>query len=194
VDANLTFRKCWQNKEVVGITTNVNASKRLIVVHLGGSGGFVEGCELVYKAGKATGDYHGQMNSDNCEKRMNEKVIPNLATPSVIVMDNAPYHGKQVDKTPTKSSLKKDTLEYLRRHGVPCEEGMRKSTLFSLVEKIRPKEKVYHIDTLFAAHSHTVIRLPPYMCDLNPIELAWRQIKDYLRSHNTAGDMSLTRL
>jgi hypothetical protein len=32
------------------------------------------------------------------------------------------------------------------------------------------------------------------MCDLNPIELAWRQIKDYVRSHNTTGDMSLTRL
>jgi hypothetical protein len=43
---------------------------------LGGSGGFVEGCELVYKAGKATGDYHGQMNSDNFEKWVNEKVIP----------------------------------------------------------------------------------------------------------------------
>jgi hypothetical protein len=64
VDANLTFRKCWLNKEVVGITTVVNASDRLIVVHLGGSGGFVEGCELVYKAGKAAGYYHGQMNSD----------------------------------------------------------------------------------------------------------------------------------
>jgi hypothetical protein len=120
VDANLTFRKCRQSKEVVGITTNVNAFNRLIFVHLGGSGDFVEGCELVYKAGRETGDYHGQMNSDNFEKWVKEKVIPNLATPSVIVMDNAPYHGKQVDKPPTKSSLKKDMLEYLRRHGVPC--------------------------------------------------------------------------
>jgi hypothetical protein len=77
---------------------------------------------------------------------------------------------------------------------VPCEEGMRKFTLFSLVVTIRPKEKVYHIDTLFAAHGHTVIRLPRYMCDMNHIELAWRQIKDYVISHNTAGDMSLTRL
>jgi transposase len=142
----------------------------------------------VYKAGKATGNYHGQMNSDNFEKWVNGKVIPNLATPSVIVMDNAPYHGKYVDKPPTKSSLKKDMLEYLRRHGVPCEEGMRKFTFFSLVEKIRPKETVYHTDTLFAAHGHTVIWLPPYMCDLNPIELAWRQIKDYVGyvTNNTA--------
>jgi hypothetical protein len=106
VDVNLTFSKCWQNKEVVGITTNVNVSKRLFFVHLGESGGFVEGCELVYKAGKATGDYHRQMNCDNFEKWVNEKVIPNLATPSVIVMDNAPYHRKQDDKPPTKSSLK----------------------------------------------------------------------------------------
>jgi hypothetical protein len=47
---------------------------------------------------------------------------------------------------------------------------MRKFTLFSLVVKIRPKEKVYYIDTLFAAYGHTVIRQPPYMCDLNTIE------------------------
>jgi hypothetical protein len=32
VDANLTYRKCWQNKEFEEITTNVNASNRLIVV------------------------------------------------------------------------------------------------------------------------------------------------------------------
>jgi hypothetical protein len=44
------------------------------------------------------------MNSDNFEKWVNEKVIPNLATPSGIVMDNAPYYGKQVDKPP-KSHL-----------------------------------------------------------------------------------------
>jgi hypothetical protein len=42
VDANLTFRKCWLNKEVVGITTNVNSSNRLIIVHLGGSGGLLK--------------------------------------------------------------------------------------------------------------------------------------------------------
>jgi hypothetical protein len=59
------------------------------------------------------------MNSDNFDKRANEKVIPNLATPSVIVMHSAPYHGKQVDERPTKLSPKKDMLEYLRRHEVP---------------------------------------------------------------------------
>ncbi|KAJ4437060.1 hypothetical protein ANN_17195 [Periplaneta americana] len=194
VDTNLTFRKCWQHKDVTGVLTTVNASNRLIVVHLGGINGFVEGCELIYKAGTATGDYHGQMNSNNFEKWVVEKVIPNLSTPSVIVMDNAPYHGKQLDKVPTKSAVKKEMLDYLRRHGVPCEENMRKFTLFSLIEQIRPKQKVYQIDTIFANHGHTVVRLPPYMCDLSAIELAWSSVKNYVRSHNTTGDMSLKRL
>jgi hypothetical protein len=49
------FGKCWQNKQVLEPTTDVNAPNRLTAVHLSGSGGFVEGRELAYKAGKATG-------------------------------------------------------------------------------------------------------------------------------------------
>jgi hypothetical protein len=67
----------------------------------------------------------------------------------------------------------------------------RKFTLLSLVED-PPQGKVYHSDTLFVAHSHTIIWLPPCMCDLNSIALAWRQIKDYVRSHNTTANMSLS--
>jgi hypothetical protein len=62
-----------------------------------------------------------------------------------------------------------------------------------LVEKIRSKDKMYHTDTLFAEHGHTVIRLPPHTYVLNPTELAWRQ-KDFARSHNTPGCMLLTSL
>jgi hypothetical protein len=31
----------------------------------------------------------------------------------------------------------------------------------------------------------TVCRLPPYHCELNPIELVWSQIKRYVAVHNT---------
>jgi hypothetical protein len=49
VNANLMFRKSWRRTQVVGIATNVNASNRVTVAHLGGSDGFVEGCELATK-------------------------------------------------------------------------------------------------------------------------------------------------
>jgi hypothetical protein len=61
---NFMFRKKWQNKEVVEITSNVHMSNRPTAVHLGVSGGFAEGCELVYKVRKATGKYHGRTISD----------------------------------------------------------------------------------------------------------------------------------
>jgi hypothetical protein len=41
---------------------------RHTAVCLGGSCGFVEACDLVYKAGKAAGNNQGQMKSDNFEK------------------------------------------------------------------------------------------------------------------------------
>jgi hypothetical protein len=48
---------------------------------------------------------------------------------------------------------------------------IRKFTLPSLVEKTHSGVKVYHSNVLFETHGHTVIQLPPYMCDLNPTEL-----------------------
>jgi hypothetical protein len=46
------------------------------------------------------------MYSDNVEKWVIEKVIPNLAIPSATVRGTLPYHRKQADKPPTKSSKK----------------------------------------------------------------------------------------
>ena len=35
------------------------------------------------------------------------------------------------------------------------------------------------------AHGHKVIRLTPYHCDLNPIELIWSQVKGEVARENT---------
>jgi hypothetical protein len=69
VDSNPTFNRCWQKKgDVQGIMATDNACNRLIVVHIGSKKGFLAGGLLIYKAGAATGDYHGHMNAENFEK------------------------------------------------------------------------------------------------------------------------------
>ncbi|KAF8764364.1 hypothetical protein HNY73_022443 [Argiope bruennichi] len=102
VDSNLTFRKCWQSDTISGAEINVNSKNRLIIVHAGSSTGFIPGAQLIYKASTKTGDYHGQMNYENFEKWVLEKLIPNLRPKSVVCMDNAPYHTKVANPTPTK--------------------------------------------------------------------------------------------
>ena len=42
----------------------------------------------VFKAGSATGDYHGQMNNDQFEKWLRMKLIPNVPPKSVICTDD----------------------------------------------------------------------------------------------------------
>jgi transposase len=64
-----------------------------------------------------------------------ELVLPQLTTPSVIILDNASYH------------------------------------------------KSKELQSLFHTYGHTLMFLPPYSPDLNPIEHIWGTIKQQLRSY-----------
>ncbi|KAJ4444763.1 hypothetical protein ANN_06560 [Periplaneta americana] len=141
IDSNITFGKCWQSEEEFGVQANVNSGNRLIVVHAGSLNGFLDNATLIYKAETATGDYHGQMNSVNFNKWVTEKLVPNLPPASVVVLDNAPYHCAQIDKPPTKYSVKSD-ITWLRNKGITCDESMRKEALYKLVEVVKPKDKL----------------------------------------------------
>nr|CAH7723878.1 unnamed protein product [Callosobruchus chinensis] len=71
----------------------------------------------------------------------------------------------------------------------------RKFELFELVLLHRPppEQKNYVVDRIIREHGHTPLRTPPYMCELNPIELAWAKLKFIVRSHNITGDFNITR-
>jgi hypothetical protein len=71
---------------------------------------------------------------------------------------------------------------------------MRNGQLYDLILTRKPKEQIFKIYQLLNAYGHTVFRLPPYMCDLSPIELAWSKVKNYVRENSVTGDLSLEQL
>ncbi|CAK9824015.1 hypothetical protein ANTRET_LOCUS2252 [Anthophora retusa] len=72
-------------------------------------------------------------------------------------MDNAPYHSRKTDKIPTSKWKKVIIQQWLRAR----------------VNEIAERKNV------------TILRLPPYHCELNPIEMIWAQVKNYVAARNS---------
>jgi transposase len=194
VDNTLTFKKCWQSDGICDIQTNSSSSNRLVIVHAGCESGFLENSLVIFKAGLVTGEYHGQMNAKNFEKWVTDRLLPSIPANSIIVMDNAPYRTVEHNKAPTKYALKSEMMSWLESNNIPFTSAMRKVQLFHLISQFKSREKVFHIDELFKETGHTVVRLPPYMCELNLIELAWAKVKRIVRGTNITTDFSLLKL
>lgn len=71
---------------------------------------------------------------------------------------------------------------------------MLKYELYNLIELIKPKEKKNVIDEAIKAAGHQVLGLPPYMCELNIIEMEWCKIKMKTREVDVTGDLCLQKL
>jgi hypothetical protein len=194
VDSNLTFRKCWQSDDVMGIQVNVNSRNSLIMLHAGGINSFVPNAQFVYKTGSATGDYHGRMNSANFGKWVVEKLVPYLPPYAVIVLGNTPYHCIQPDKPPSAYTRRRDIISWLHNGGVNCSVTMCKDSPYRLIVLLKPKKKAFEIDSILSEYGHTAVQLPPYMCNLNPIELTRAIIKRIVREHSVTVDLSLQKL
>ena len=98
-------------------------------------------------------------------------------------MDNASYHSRRIEKVPTSNSRKGDMQDWLTSHGIEYPERALKRELLSLI-KLRNAKPKYVIDEMAKAAGHEVVRIPPYHCELNPIELCWSQVKGYIKEHN----------
>ena len=64
----------------------------------------------------------------------------------------------------------KDNIKWPTSHGMQFPERALKCELYSVI-----------LSSNTVAASHEVVRLPPYYCELNPIEMAW--VRGYIRSH-----------
>lgn len=123
------------------------------------------------------------MNATNFNKWLREKLIPNLTEPCVVVMDNASYHTVQINKAPNTNSRKSEIQQWLRSNKIHYEDYYTVQELLVLVRDHKP-DPIYEADEMLREHGHEVLRLPPYHCDLNPIELIWSSAKRKIASKN----------
>lgn len=138
---------------------------------------------MIFLASKGEGDYHSEMDGHNFEKwfdRILTKVDPN----AVIVMDNASYHSRKLEKIPTTATRKVDIQNWLQRKGIAYENSELKAQLLKKVKEEKHKYEAYVVDEKAKQKDISVIRLPPYHCELNPIELIWAQVKGDIASKN----------
>ncbi|XP_076028388.1 uncharacterized protein LOC143017484 [Oratosquilla oratoria] len=129
-------------------------------------------------------DYHDSMNHITFKKWFLEQLLPNIPPRSAIIMNNAPYHNHQLEKAST-SSRKIDIIKWLTEKPIPHDSTHTRLELLHLVKLDKKVYMKYKINDLAAAAGYKVIRLPPYYCQFNPIELMWGQIKQEIKKNNS---------
>lgn len=164
---------------------------RIIILHAGSTNGWIPGTLLLSAKNikRSNADYHQDMTADLFEKWFKDCLIPNLPPHTVIIMDNASYHSRQINKVPTMGSRKDAIINYLVSNYVPIHAKYSKKILMKIVNEIKG-EKTYATDTFAKEHGHEVLRLPPYYCILNPIELIWAELKKKVRRANTSPNLN----
>ncbi len=157
--------------------------ERLIVVNAITHDGWVKNAQLVFQAKKRTGDYHGQMDWGNFSKWFTEQLLPNIPENSIIIMDNASYHNTTEENTFPKSNARKQSLrKCLDDKGIPWGEDLLKAELYALCKLFEPKPD-YKIDKIAEAAGHSILRTPQYHPELQPIEMCWGVMKNYMAKH-----------
>ena len=186
------LEKAWlDEEEFSGRKAVLGKGKRLVIVHAGSRAGFARNSLLTFWSDGKFGDYHDSMNAA-CFEQWFSALLQELPPRSVIVMDNASYHSRQADKPPTTSTKKEDIRLWLKRNDIAFEDEMLKVELLELVKK-QQRVPVYVVDEMAKQKGHEVLRLAPYNCDLNPIELIWAQVKSHVRQHNKTGHMNVVQ-
>jgi len=195
VNACETHNRAWVDATVTssrdaflrGLTTGQKEpsgkGKRLIVLHIGSSDGFVPGGLLCFESKTNFTDYHDEMNGDTFYEWF-VKTLPLLKENAIIVMDNASYHSVKKHRIPVKSWKKQAIIDWLESKDVIVEHPTIKNDLMEKVNDIKNQYDQYVIDEYAKENKKIILRLPPYHCELNPIELAWSSVKSYVRTHN----------
>ena len=187
------IRRCDINEVIFLDETIINAGKtkkakergdRIILTHAGSSKGYVQNCCFVLRSTNTE-----EMNAE-IFKNWFKNLLENVAENSTIVMDNAPYHSAEQDEHPTILWSKTELREWLSKHNVKWSHEMLKAELLQLSDLHKSRFQKYELDEMARERGHTVIRLPPYHCQYNPIEFIFDEVKAKVVRENTTFNLN----
>lgn len=185
LNENIHQDKGWTDGTIKGtLKAPLGKGKRLIICHAGSRKGWIKAPPLVFES-KKTSDYHEEMDHVVFENWFFNTLIPSIPPASTIIMDNAPYHSRKKDKAPTSSSTKTAMIDWLREKNIQFPPDLRKPEIYQLIKLHKPPIPLYEIDVKAAEMGFTIIRLPPYHCQYNAIEMVWSYLKSYVKERNT---------
>ena len=168
-------------KNKLSLKHNHPANKTLpkvMTIYAGGQSNFVPGTLMVKNlkhCHKSSTRPYG-VDKEVFNDYIDQKLLPNIPKNSVIVMDNASFHQR-----PKISLLHSNTSrdEYQNYHRV---KSRNKSLFLPSLEQLQEEAAelcvvlMSHLD-----HRCVFLRLPPYHTCLNPMELAWGDVRALLR-------------
>lgn len=153
------------------------------MLHIWSKDDFVPGGLLCFESKTSSTDYHDEMNGDTFYEWF-VRILPLLKENAVVVMDNAPYHSVKKCLMLNMSWKKQNIIDWLESKGEIVTLPIIKIDLIKRVRALKSHYDKYVIDEYAKEYNKLVLRLPPYHCELNPIELAWASVKSYVRTHN----------
>eukprot|EP00033_Pygsuia_biforma_P004566 GCRY01005008.1.p1 GENE.GCRY01005008.1~~GCRY01005008.1.p1 ORF type:complete len:185 (-),score=26.14 GCRY01005008.1:920-1474(-) len=86
-----------------------------------------------------------------------------------------------------------NTLNEERNRKILFEESWKKKLLWELVKQER-RQFPYWVEQMAKEREHVVLRNPPYHPELQPIELMWKQMKDFICANRWEGDFTFCHL
>lgn len=98
-------------------------------------------------------------------------MLGNLEEPCIIVIDNASYYSMLAEDYPKANKRKADVQKWLEKKSVYFSPVETLCELREIVKLTMLREKEYKFDQIALQMEYEVVRLLPYHCQYNPIEL-----------------------
>ena len=116
-------------------------------------------------------DYHDEMDHEKYENYFETQICKNVYKISAVVIDNASYHSKYSEDHPKSTWKKAQYAERLKKRTIPNAKDALRPTLWKLAKEKRENYPENRLEKIAYKYGHEIVRLPPYHCQLNPIEL-----------------------